>query len=77
MLSKAFGNTTNAKGFKMLPPYLRVIQGDGISYKTIGMLLNFVINSCESNYSWLKMHTHHIMLSEDMKETQRQNVMTI
>lgn len=45
VLGKAFGNTTNEKGFKMLPPYLRVIQGDGISYKTIGMLQNFVVTT--------------------------------
>ena len=34
-----FGTITNRKGYKLLPPYLRVIQGDGISYETIGAIL--------------------------------------
>ena len=34
-----FGTITNSKGYKLLPPYLRVIQGDGISYETIGAIL--------------------------------------
>ena len=29
----------NGKGYKMLPAYLRVIQGDGISYETLGEIL--------------------------------------
>lgn len=29
LLGAAFGTTTNAKGFKMLPSYVRLIQGDG------------------------------------------------
>ena len=29
----------NSKGYKMLPNYLRVIQGDGISYETLGEIL--------------------------------------
>lgn len=32
LLGKAFGYTTNAKGYKVLPPQVRVIQGDGIDY---------------------------------------------
>ena len=39
MLGKTFGKTENSKGYHMLPPYLRVIQGDGISYETIGEIL--------------------------------------
>ena len=34
-----FGTTANSKGYKLLPPCLRVIQGDGISYETIGVIL--------------------------------------
>ena len=34
-----FGTTTNSKGYKLLPPYLRVIQGDGISYESIESIL--------------------------------------
>ncbi|XP_063954003.1 nicotinamide phosphoribosyltransferase-like [Lytechinus pictus] len=40
ILSKVFGCSKNSKGYKMLPPYLRVIQGDGISYDTIDQILS-------------------------------------
>ena len=39
LLSEKFPVTTNSKGYRVLPPYLRVIQGDGISYETIGGIL--------------------------------------
>ncbi|XP_070557523.1 nicotinamide phosphoribosyltransferase-like [Ptychodera flava] len=39
ILSKAFGVVKNSKGFKQLPPYIRVIQGDGISYESITAIL--------------------------------------
>lgn len=32
ILGKAFGYTVNEKGYKVLPPQVRVIQGDGIDY---------------------------------------------
>ncbi|PSL49435.1 nicotinamide phosphoribosyltransferase [Chitinophaga niastensis] len=35
ILMNKFGYTTNEKGFKVLPPQVRVIQGDGISYSSI------------------------------------------
>ena len=34
-----FGYTINSKGYKVLPPYLRVIQGDGIEEKSIRDIL--------------------------------------
>ena len=34
-LMQKFGYTINSKGYKVLPPYLRVIQGDGIEEKSI------------------------------------------
>ena len=30
ILGDKFGSTKNSKGFKVLPPYLRILQGDGI-----------------------------------------------
>lgn len=39
ILGEKFGTTINTKGFKMLPSYLRVIQGDGISYETLRQIL--------------------------------------
>ncbi|XP_069142407.1 nicotinamide phosphoribosyltransferase-like [Argopecten irradians] len=39
ILGNEFGTTMNMKGFRMLPPYLRVIQGDGISFESLGRIL--------------------------------------
>merc|ERR1711904_482134 len=40
-----FPPTTNDKGFKLLPPYIRVIQGDGISYDSMkGIYENLIAN---------------------------------
>jgi nicotinamide phosphoribosyltransferase len=39
MLMLKFGHTLNSKGYKVLPSYLRVIQGDGISFRTIKLIL--------------------------------------
>ena len=41
-LGNHFEPTVNAKGFKLLPPYLRVIQGDGISHDSLQGILNAV-----------------------------------
>lgn len=38
-LGEKFGYTTNAKGFKVLPPQVRVIQGDGIDYTMTRQIL--------------------------------------
>lgn len=38
-LMQKFGYTVNSKGYKVLPPYLRVIQGDGIEEKSIRDIL--------------------------------------
>lgn len=39
-LEEKFGITVNEKGFKTLPPYVRVIQGDGINEKSIPAILS-------------------------------------
>ncbi|BFZ10793.1 hypothetical protein BsWGS_13832 [Bradybaena similaris] len=39
ILGEKFGTTLNSKGYKMLPPYLRIMQGDGISYDTLEAIL--------------------------------------
>jgi nicotinamide phosphoribosyltransferase len=39
ILMERAGFTTNSKGYKVLPPYFRVIQGDGIDEVTIGLIL--------------------------------------
>ena len=38
-LGEAFGTTKNDKGYKVLPPQVRVIQGDGIDIKTMEAVL--------------------------------------
>jgi nicotinamide phosphoribosyltransferase len=35
ILDKKFGTTTNSKGFKVLPPYIRILQGDGIDIDSL------------------------------------------
>lgn len=39
ILGEKFGFSTNEKGFKVLNPKIRVIQGDGIDYEEIGKIL--------------------------------------
>lgn len=39
MLGKHYPTQKNTKGFRLLPPYLRIIQGDGISYETLPTIL--------------------------------------
>lgn len=39
MLMDKFGYTTNSKGYRLLPSYLRVIQGDGVSLSSIRLIL--------------------------------------
>jgi nicotinamide phosphoribosyltransferase len=38
-LMEAFGHTTNAKGYAVLNPKVRVIQGDGINLTSLGQIL--------------------------------------
>lgn len=39
ILMEKFGYTINSKGYKVLPPYIRVIQGDGITIESIPRIL--------------------------------------
>lgn len=39
ILGEKFGFTTNGKGYKVLHPKVRVIQGDGIDYKMLELIL--------------------------------------
>lgn len=39
ILGKRFGYTLNNKGFKVLNPKVRIIQGDGIDYQSLGVIL--------------------------------------
>lgn len=39
LLESKFGSDTNSKGYKVLPPYLRLIQGDGINIDMLHTIL--------------------------------------
>lgn len=39
ILAERFGVTANTKGYKVLPPYIRLIQGDGVSPDSIAAIL--------------------------------------
>lgn len=44
-LAAKFGTTTNSKGYKVLPNYVRLIQGDGINPTSIGKIIDAVIEA--------------------------------
>ena len=45
ILGSKFGTVTNTKGYKQLPPYLRVIQGDGVNIETLEEILGAMKNA--------------------------------
>jgi len=44
-LAVKFGATTNSKGYKILPNYVRLIQGDGINPQSLGKILDAVMDA--------------------------------
>ncbi len=45
VLGRAFGASRNAKGYKVLDPHVRVIQGDGIDYAMVGLILEAMVRA--------------------------------
>lgn len=43
VLDAAFGSTENSKGYKVLNPKVRVIQGDGIDYQMLGKIIDAML----------------------------------
>jgi nicotinamide phosphoribosyltransferase len=43
ILMEKFGYNVNSKGFRVLPPYIRVIQGDGINEKSLPIILDSML----------------------------------
>ena len=41
-LGEVFGYSINSKGYKELPPYVRIIQGDGIDYMSLGLICHIL-----------------------------------
>lgn len=44
-LGAKFGTTINSKGYKVLPNYVRLIQGDGINPSSIGKIIDGVLSA--------------------------------
>lgn len=44
-LMNKFGYEYNSKGYKVLPPYIRVIQGDGITHESLPKLISNLISA--------------------------------
>ena len=44
-LAVKFGTTINTKGYKVLPDYVRVIQGDGISPQSLSKIIDVVMKA--------------------------------
>ena len=45
LLGEAFGSTINDKGYKVLPDYIRIIYGDGISRRSLPGIVESIKNS--------------------------------
>jgi nicotinamide phosphoribosyltransferase len=45
ILGERLGFTTNSKGYRVLPPQVRIIQGDGIDLETLPKILNAIMAS--------------------------------
>lgn len=43
LLERVFGTTTNAKGYRVFPDTVRVIQGDGITDEMVGQILGALV----------------------------------
>ena len=43
-LWRRFGGSVNARGFRVLDPHVRVIQGDGMAFETIGPLYRTIVD---------------------------------
>lgn len=46
LLEEKFPVSVNSKGYKVLPQYLRVMQGDGICYESVGSILDAIKVLC-------------------------------
>lgn len=44
-LAVKFGTTLNSKGYKVLPDYVRIIQGDGIGPQSLSKIIDVVIKA--------------------------------
>ncbi len=45
LLGEAFGAPRNAKGYRLLPPYIRLIQGDGITRQSLPVIVDALLEA--------------------------------
>ena len=69
-LEKIFGFTKNSKGYKLLPPYVAVIQGDGISPETMPDILH-VLESSKWSLDNVTFGSGGALLQKMNRDTQR------
>lgn len=53
LLGKHFGYTVNSKGYKVLPPQVRALWGDGIEYEGVKMILELSKKNGWSAENWI------------------------
>ena len=70
ILLDEFGHETNAKGFKVLPSGIRVIQGDGVNFYSIIEILNVMIEAKVSTEN-LVLGCGGKLLQASTRDTQR------
>lgn len=70
ILGERFGYETNPKGYKVLPPTVRVIQGDGINYHSINQIVRGIT---EAGWSMdnLALGMGGALLQQVNRDTQR------
>lgn len=73
LLEECLGNevTINNKGFKVLPPYLRVIQGDGIDRKSMTDILEHLVNKMHWSATNIAFGSGGGLLQRVDRDTQR------
>lgn len=73
MLKARLGNkaTINSKGYWLLPPYLRVIQGDGIDRNSMERILNVLVNVSGVSASNLAFGSGGGLLQNVNRDTQK------
>ena len=69
-LMRLFGSTTNSKGFRVLPDYIRVIQSDGVSLETIKAVLE-AMKTCSQSADNVAFGMGGELLQKVNRDTQR------
>jgi nicotinamide phosphoribosyltransferase len=73
ILEKELGDeiVVNSKGYKVLPSYLRVIQGDGISRTSMEFILEVLVNQCKWSATNIAFGSGGALLQVVNRDTQK------